>query len=140
METGYIKIKENERHEFVVEAKLVNGTIWLTKHEIANLFNVFVNAVGNNLRSIFKSRMLLEDEVTHSHRYSHNGHELEMVLYNLEVIIFVSYRISSFEAKAFREWVLKSFSQFINNENNKQSNVLVIFNSKSEQGSIMSLN
>ena len=140
METGCIKIKKNERHEFVVEARLVNGSIWMTKHEIANLFNVFVNTIGNNLRSIFKSKLLLEEEVTHNHKYKHNGRELEMVLYNLEVVIFVSYRISSFEAKAFREWVLKLFSQFINNENNKQSNVLIIFNSKSEQGSILSLN
>jgi hypothetical protein len=27
------------------------------------------------------------------------------VLYNLEVLIFIGFRISSFEAKAFREWI-----------------------------------
>lgn len=140
METGYIKIRKNEKHEFIVDAKLVNGTLWLTKHEMANLFNVFVSTIGNNLRPIFKSKLLLENEVTHIHRYKDKGREFEMILYNLEALIFVSYRISSFEAKAFRRWVLKSFSQIITNENNTQSNVLIIFNGKSEKSSIMPLN
>jgi len=53
MERGYIKIKENSESQLIVEAKLVNCTLWMTKHEIADLFNVFVSSVGNNLRSIF---------------------------------------------------------------------------------------
>ena len=42
MERGYIKIKENETNQWIVEAKLVNCTLWLSKHEMANLFNVFL--------------------------------------------------------------------------------------------------
>lgn len=58
MERGYIKIKENDDNQLIVEAKLINDTLWMSKHEIADLFNVFVNAVGKNLRSIFKSGLL----------------------------------------------------------------------------------
>jgi hypothetical protein len=45
MERGYIKIKENKTNQWIVEAKLVNCTLWLSKHEMANLFNVFVNSI-----------------------------------------------------------------------------------------------
>jgi hypothetical protein len=62
MEQGYIQIKENSENQLIVEAKLVNCTLWVTKHQIADLFNVFVNTIGNNLRSIFKSGLLREED------------------------------------------------------------------------------
>ena len=47
MELGYIEIKESKENQLIVEAKLVNGTLWMSKHEIADSFNVFVNSIGN---------------------------------------------------------------------------------------------
>ncbi|OAV73881.1 Virulence protein [Bacteroidales bacterium Barb7] len=58
MEKGYIRINGIEGKSPSVEAQLVNNTVWLTKNEIARLFNVFVQTVGNNLRSIFKNKLL----------------------------------------------------------------------------------
>ena len=63
MERGYIRIKENRDNQLIVEAKLVNCTLWMTKHEIADLLNVFVSSVGNNLQAIFKSDILREEDV-----------------------------------------------------------------------------
>ena len=83
MERGYIKIKENNENQLIVEAKLVNCTLWITKHEIAALFNVFVNTIGNNLRSIFKSGLLHKEDVTRIHKYENNGRQCEMTEYNL---------------------------------------------------------
>jgi hypothetical protein len=34
MERGYIKIKENETNQWIVEAKLVNCTLWLSKQDL----------------------------------------------------------------------------------------------------------
>ena len=68
MNRGYIKIRENGENQFVVEAKLVNCTLWMTKHEIASLFNVYVSSIGNQLRSIFKFGLLCEDEVNCLHK------------------------------------------------------------------------
>lgn len=31
MEQEYISIKENDRGEFTVKAKLINGTVWLSQ-------------------------------------------------------------------------------------------------------------
>lgn len=127
MERGYIKIKENETNQWIVEAKLVNCTLWLTKHEVADLFNVFVNTIGNNLRSIFKSGLLREEDVTRIHKYENNGRQCEMTLYNLEALIFVSYRVASFEAQAFREWVMKALTEYTRNDN-KSTEVLIVYN------------
>ncbi len=35
----------------------IAGEIWLTQHEIADLFGVFISAVGSNIRSILKSEI-----------------------------------------------------------------------------------
>lgn len=128
MEQGYVKIKENSENQLIVEAKLVNCTLWVSKHEIADLFNVFVNTIGNNLRSIFKSGLLREEDVTQIHKFESNGRPCETILYNLEALIFVSYRVASFEAKAFRECVMKALTEYTRTDNKKSTEVLIVYN------------
>ncbi|MDH6312823.1 hypothetical protein M2137_001608 [Parabacteroides sp. PFB2-10] len=132
MERGYIKIKENSESQLIVEAKLVNCTLWMTKHEIADLFNVFVSSVGNNLRSIFKSGLLQEESVTRIHKYEHEGRQCEMKLYNLEALIFVSYRIASYEARAFREWVMAALTEYTRTNPKREAEVLIVYNLSSK--------
>lgn len=128
MERGYIKIEENNENQLIVEAKLVNCTLWMSKHEIADLFNVFVNSIGNNLRTIFKSGLLREEDVTQTNKYENNGRQCEVTLYNLEAIIFVSYRIASYEARAFREWVMKALTEYTRTKPKKETEVLIVYN------------
>lgn len=50
---------ENDR----VTIRPTDGSVWLTQHQIADLFCVFVSTVGANIRSIRKSGVLPEDRV-----------------------------------------------------------------------------
>jgi len=83
METGSIKIINEEGRAPSVEAELVRGTIFLTKYEIAKLFNCFPQKVEANLRSIFKSRLLWESDVTYTHRYIYKEIERQCIYYNM---------------------------------------------------------
>ena len=132
MRQGYIKIKENNENQLIVEAKLVNCTLWMSKHEIADLFNVFVSSIGNNLRSIFKSGLLREEDVARTHKYKDNGRQREMTLYNLEAIIFVSYRVASYEAQAFREWVMQALTEYTRTKPKKETEVFIVYNLSSK--------
>lgn len=136
MERGYIRIKENSENQLVVEAKLVNATLWLSKHEIADLFNVFVSSIGNNLRAIFKSGLLQKEEVTRIYTYKDDGRTCELTLYNLEAIIFVSYRVASYEARAFREWVVKALTEYTRTKLKKETDVLIVYNLSSKLSNI----
>jgi Virulence protein len=159
MEWGYIKIEESQDNQLIVEAKLVNGTLWITKHGMADLFNVFVSSVDSNLRSIFKSKLLYKDDVTRTHKFVdkghqfkskllykddvtrthkfvNKGHQCEMTLYNLEALIFVSYRIASFEARAFREWVMKALTEYTRKKPKKETEVLIVYNLSSKLSNI----
>ena len=57
---GYITITglENKDEQPIVSVKIENGNVWMTKHELARLFGVFVQTIDANVRSIFKSRLL----------------------------------------------------------------------------------
>ena len=106
MERGSIKIKIEEGKVPSVEAQLVDNNLWLTKYEAARLFNCFYMKIEMNLRSIFKNHLLLrEEDVSRTYRYADKGIEKQTVYYNLEVLIFLSYRIATFEAKVFRQFV-----------------------------------
>jgi hypothetical protein len=105
METGYIKIIREEGKTPSVEAQLADNTLWMDKYSIAKMFNCFPQKVEANPRSIFKNRLLYESDVTYTHRYIYKGIERQCLYYNMEVLIFLSYRIASFEAKIFRDFV-----------------------------------
>ena len=75
-----------------------DGTVWMTQWQIARLFGVFVAAINNNIRSIYKSKHVNEYR---AHRMS--GY---VDLYNLEMIAALSFRVGSMESEAFRKWLL----------------------------------
>jgi len=141
MNRGNIEIKETNHHQFIVEAQLINGNLWLTKHEMADLFNVSIGTVNNSLHSIFKSCILQKEDVTSVRLYQQNGKPCQTTLYNLEAIIFVSYRIASFEAMAFRQWVMKALCEYTRDDKNIHvGEVLITYNSVEKLHSIIHLN
>jgi len=103
---GYITITglENKDEQPIVSVKIENGNVWMTKHELARLFGVFVQTIDANVRSIFKSRLLYDGDVTITEKQNKSI----VTYYNLEAIIFLSFRINTYCTKLFREWVLNS--------------------------------
>ncbi len=137
MDKGYIRITENDRHEFSVEAKLINGTLWLSQWEMATLFNVYTKTIEGSLKAIFKAKLLWENEVSRTYTFVNNGKESLQTLYNLEALIFVSYRIASCEARAFREWLMKAFTEYTRtNFQRKEYSALIVYNLSSKLPSI----
>jgi len=116
METGSIKIINEEGKTPTVEAELVNGTIFMSKWNIARLFNCFNQKIEMNLRSIFKSKLLWEEDVSYTYRYTDKGIEKQIVYYNLEVLIFLSYRIGTLEAKIFRQFINSALRKHLQKE------------------------
>lgn len=81
--------------------------IWLTQHQIADLFGVVISAVNNNIRAILKSEVLREDEVC-CHQESENGGL--MTLYNMEMITALAFRLKSRPAEWFRQWIVRKMT------------------------------
>ncbi len=123
MATGYIKIIGSS-----VDIKLTNGTVWMTVNEIADLFGVNSYTINNCLKGIFKDKLLIENKVTKEYRYACLSNvECIRTYYNLDVIIFLSFKIQTIYTKAFREWVFRLFHK--SNHINKIYGRLIDFES-----------
>ena len=85
-----------------------DGTVWMTKNEIASLFDVHRSSVESNLKLLFKSNRLLEKTVRQEeHCIQSNNQKCIVEYFNLEVIIALSYQLDSYPSIHFRQWVAK---------------------------------
>lgn len=100
MKTDEIIISDNGN----VTIHSVNGQVWLSKCQLARLFDVYVSAINANIRSILKSGVV---QVNIRHGATVVGNTVFPDLYDLEMITALAFRIDSEKAKFFREWVLK---------------------------------
>lgn len=78
--------------------------IWMTQHQLADLFQCFVGKINANVRAILKGGVLDEAKVCRTYHYK-NGNSVEQ--YNLEMIIALAFRIRSYNADLLREWLMK---------------------------------
>ncbi|WP_165045849.1 virulence RhuM family protein [Dysgonomonas sp. ZJ709] len=139
METGYIKFSDVGTDKPIIEVKLVVGTVWMTINEIADLFGVYNPTIFKHLKAMFKDNLLRENDVTKEYRYTRDeGGEYICTYYNLEAIIFLSFRIQSLYTKAFRAWVLNAFCEY--SRRKKEHEVIVIFNTNMNEYSLKTLN
>ena len=119
MKRGKISIEQNiESGNISVQIELVDNTVWLTKSEIARLFDVFSSSVRANLKIIFANKELFETEVIRYETYKDNeGLSNTTEFYNLDVVIALSFRLKGGYARSFREWVRKQITKSIVNSN-----------------------
>lgn len=128
MERGRIKINYFESKPPTVKIRLINNTVLLTNYELADLFGCFVGKIDALIKSIFKSNLLNETDVTFIHRYTDKGIDKEIVFYNLDVLLFISYRIETLEAKVFRDFVKNALQKHLNNKEKPNNLPFFIFN------------
>ncbi len=103
MERGMISIA-GER----VVVTPVAGMVWMTKHQIADLFGCFVAKVVSNIAVVLKSGVLDESRVCRFHRYK-DGDGVEF--YSLEMITALAFRIDTHNAAIFRRWLMERATQ-----------------------------
>lgn len=135
METGYIKFTNIETDKPIIEVKIIDGTVWMTVNEIADLFGTYTPTINKHLKTIFKEGLLREPNVTKEYRYALNKkEEYVRTYYNLEVVIFLSFRIQSLYTKAFREWVLNAFCEY--GKEATEPEVIILFNTNTRKSTL----
>ena len=90
-EDGNIRIAGNPENE-----------IWMTVWEMSELFNVPIPAVQKEIKVIRKSGIYPDYEVCKYIRME-NGYSAD--IFSIDIIIAVSYRLNTFYAHSFREWL-----------------------------------
>lgn len=118
MERGKIDIHFSElSQEPSVHLQLFeDGTIWLTQHEIADLFDVYIQTVRAGLKVLFQRGVLFEMEVMRMHRFMNaEGRACSLELYNLDAVIALGFYMKGGICRSFQQWVYKRIKQPENN-------------------------
>lgn len=118
MEQG-IEIYKVQKGDIVFNVDSEQETIWATRTQIAQLFNVTPQNITMHMRNIYKEGELAENRTSKENLLVQNegGRTItrKVKLYNLDAIISVGYRVNSKKATDFRIWATKTLKSYIVN-------------------------
>ena len=111
-----IKFKDNEL-ELDVNVSPEEDTVWLTKDEIALLFERDRTVISKHINNIYKEEELEEKSTCAKNAQVQLEGKRKIVrthkFYNLDVIISVGYRVKSKRGIIFRKWANSVLKQFL---------------------------
>ena len=99
-----------------VEMLYANETIWCTQKAMAALFDVGIPAISKHLANVFETGELSEEAtISKMETVQTEGNrqvKRMVVMYKLDAIIAVGYRVNSLRATQFRQWATAVLHQF----------------------------
>ena len=97
-----------------LEARLVDGMLWLNQKQIAELFGVDLDTITVHLKNVFNDKELQEATVIREFETNDSkGEKYRTGFYHLEAVIAVGYRVDSVLAKQFRQWATQLQREYI---------------------------
>ena len=115
-----ILIYQTEDGQTQVDVRMENDTVWLTQAQMAELFQKDRTVIGRHINNVFKEGELNPEEVCakFAHTTRHGAVEgkmqvQEVVVYNLDVIISVGYRVKSQRGVKFRQWANRILKEYL---------------------------
>ena len=108
-----IKFTDNE-FELDVNVSPEEGTVWLTKEEMALLFGRDRTVISRHINNIYKEGELERELVCAKNaRTGPDGKKYIVDYFNLDVVISVGYRVKSKRGVMFRKWATNVLKQYL---------------------------
>ena len=111
-----------EDGEIKVKVSIDDDTVWLNRHQLAELFDKDIKTIGKHINNIFNDEELIKDMVvakfatTTQHGAIEGKTQTKLVeYYNLDLIISVGYRVKSKRGIKFRQWATKVLREYVFN-------------------------
>lgn len=115
-----VVVYRTEDNSIQLQVKLENESVWLTQDQMAQLFDRDRTVIGRHIRSIFLEGELDESLscakfALHKNYGRRSGYtkEMEVLIYNLDVIISVGYRVKSKRGTQFRQWANRIIKEYL---------------------------
>jgi len=108
---GEIIIYQNPDGTANLDVRLENDTVWLTQAQMAMLFERNQSVISRHINNIFNEGEL--DEKSNMHFLHIANSDRPVVLYNLDVIISIGYRVKSQRGTQFRIWANKVLKDYV---------------------------
>ena len=114
--TAEFLIFQAETKEQGIEVMYAEETIWCTQKAMAALFDVGVPAISKHLANVFETGELKEEAtISKMETVQLEGNRevrRTVVMYKLDAIITVGYRVNSIRATQFRQWATSVLREF----------------------------
>ena len=101
MDRGIITISE------IGIVTIPSAPVWMTQFEIADLFGVFSSVVRKAIHALYKNKELNECDTM---KYIKQPNGISYDVYNIEVVIPITFRICSKASILFRRFVINEIS------------------------------
>lgn len=100
-----------------IDVKMEDETVWLTQQQMAELYQTSRTNVVEHITHIYEEGELDENSTCRKFRQvrqeGNRQVNREMVYYNLDMIIFLGYRIKSSIATNFRRWAAERLKEYM---------------------------
>ena len=112
MNKNEIILFETKDHEITIPVETDRNTVWLTRQQMADLFDRDVKTIGKHINNALKEE--LDDSVVAKFATTaSDGKKYETEHYNLDMIISIGYRVKSNRGVEFRKWASSILKQYM---------------------------
>ncbi len=119
MERGKLNIESKTNTHQTIIFEPANGTVWMNKNELCELFAIYLRQLNGCLDDIFKTNTFHIEEVCMYHRIVKNNKICyDITDVNLDIIIALAFRLESSNARVLRDWFM---TKVVKPENNYTS-------------------
>ena len=112
-----IEIYKTKDGHTAVEVKFDQDTVWLSQHQLANLFKTDRTSVLKHIKNIYSTGELSEKEtcakIAQVQKEGKKHVKREILHYNLDTIISVGYRVNSKRGTQFRIWATQRLKDYL---------------------------
>jgi len=111
---GNVLIYRSSTGKVNVSVMLSNENLWLSQRRMSELYNVDVSTINYHLKQLDESGEVHLSEVIRKIQIpSEKWDEQGVLMYNMDAIIAVGYRVNSYEATQFRIWARGVLKEYI---------------------------
>ncbi len=110
-----IIIYNTEDGQTKIDVRLENDTVWLTQDQMAELFDKSKSTINEHIQNIYTENELIFGQTMRKFGNSEFSTNVTKPTnyYNLDVVISVGYRVSSFRGTQFRIWATQKLKEYI---------------------------
>ena len=114
MAEGEIVLYTTEDGVSTLSLRVNDGTVWLTQGEIAELFLTTKQNVSLHTRNVLAEGELVESSVVKdSLTTAADGKRYRTLVYNLDMILAIGYRVRSLRGTQFRRWATEKLRDYL---------------------------
>ena len=114
---GEFLLFQTENAQTRVQVRLIDGVLWLTQRQMAELFDKDVRTVSEHLKNVYTDGELNPEATVRKFRIvaREGARDIERLVdhYNLDAVLHVGYRVRSPRGAQFRQWATETLKTYL---------------------------